>query len=342
MQYLSRAPLRVSFAGGGTDVSPYPETAGGAVLSVAINRFCRAVLAPRRDGLVFVRSLDYGVSHVFPIDRVPDLTGPLALTGAVLRAAGDLGSGLDLVSASEAAPGSGLGASSALVVAILGAVRAWQGRPWTNAQLAELAYRVERIDLGLSGGRQDQYAAVFGGLNFLEFLPGRTIVNRLQLPRGVDDGLKASLLLCYTGKGHPNEDLIGQQVASFRAGERKVVAALEHLKELAVVMKQALERGDLESFAGLLAQGWEHKKALADGISDPAIDRMYQAALDAGALGGKLLGSGGGGHLLLFCPPSSRARVVGAVQGHGCREVPFDFSPGGVEATISGGDPVAS
>jgi D-glycero-alpha-D-manno-heptose-7-phosphate kinase len=335
---LSRAPLRISFAGGGTDVSPYPETRGGAVLSTAINRFCHASLTPRHDGLVKLKSLDYGVSLSCPVDRLgmETASGPLGLLIAILRAAGDLSSGLELVVGSEAAPGSGLGASSALVVAVLGAIGAWRGRGWTQGDLAELAYRVERLDLGLSGGRQDQYAASFGGVNFFEFLCGCTVVNRLSVPSRVMHELHSNLLLCYTGKGHPQTDIIGKQVAAFRAGEQKVTAALDRLKELAMEMRDALECADLDTFAELMAQGWEHKKSLADGISDSAIDHMYSAALNAGAQGGKLLGSGGGGHLLVYCRPGRRQDVIRAVRGAGGREVTFGFHEAGVQAEECG------
>lgn len=342
MSYLSRAPMRVSFAGGGTDVSPYPETRGGAVLSAAITRHCHASLTPRQDGIVSIRSLDYGIGLAAPRDRLPQVSrGPLGLLLAILRAAGDLGRGLDLVVASEAAPKSGLGASSALVVAVLGAVRVWQERPWTDGEIAELAYYIERVDAGVSGGRQDQYAAAFGGFNFMEFLPEQTVVNRLHLPPDVAGRLRAGLLLCFTGKAHPETDLIRRQVASFKAGDPKVLKALDRLKELAGSMREALVKGDLTGFAGLLAEGWEHKKALAEGISDPAIDAMYRAAVEAGALGGKLLGSGGGGHLLLCCPPDRRDQVKQAVAALGATEVPFAFSPTGVQVRSLAGETCA-
>lgn len=342
MSFFSRAPMRVSFAGGGTDVSPYPETRGGAVLSMAISRFCHASLTPRGDANVNIRLLDYGNVLTVPVDRLPDINGgPLAPLVATLRAAGDLERGFDLVVASEAAPKSGLGASSALVVAVLGAIRAWKGSPWTDGEVAELAYRAERLDAGQSGGRQDQYAAAFGGLNFFEFLPERTLVNPIHLSCEVAAELQANLLLCFTGKPHPKEDLIQKQVSSFRAGDPKVLSALDRLKELAVSMREALMRGDLAGFAWLLSEGWEYKKSLAEGITDQGIDRMYQAAVKAGALGGKLLGSGGGGHLLLYCPPERREHVVRQVAALGGSEVPFTFSPAGVQARHLAGETYA-
>jgi D-glycero-alpha-D-manno-heptose-7-phosphate kinase len=331
--------MRVSFAGGGTDVSPYPETRGGAVLSVAVNRFCHASLTPRTDSLLSIKSLDYGHSLTIPAGHIGEYGGgPLAFLVAALRAAGDLEGGLDLVVASEAAPRSGLGASSAMTVAVLGAIRAWKERRWTDGDIAELAYRAERLDAGQSGGRQDQYAAAFGGFNYFEFLGDRTLVNPVNLHPEVAGQLQANLLLCFTGKPHPEEDLIQKQVSSFRAGDPSVLRSLDGLKGLAAAMRHALTQGDLDDFAKLLDLGWEFKKSLADGITDGTIDEMYQAAMNAGAQGGKLLGSGGGGHLLLFCPPEKRGQVLERIVDLGATEVSFSFCHAGVQALYQAGE----
>ncbi len=331
MVYRSRAPLRVSFAGGGTDVSPYPETKGGAVLSTAITRFCHATLRPRRDGLVRIASQDYGRALTFPADRIPPADGNLDLLKGTVRGAGDLGSGCDILVRSDVAPGSGLGASSALVVAALAVLHAWQGGRPTGHELAEQAFRVERVDLGISGGRQDQYAAAFGGFNYIEFLPSQTVVHPLCLPRALLNELQYHLLLWYTGENHPARDITAAQVEAYRAGEGTVVDSLDELKNLAVAMHRAILSYDLRTFGRLLAEGWEHKKRLASGISTGRIDALYMAARSAGATGGKLLGSGGGGHILLFCPDGAKARVTQALSQLGGSEAPMEFCRQGVD-----------
>jgi len=328
--------LRISFAGGGTDVPPYPETKGGAVLSTAITRYCRVTLRPRADGKVRVASQDYDIALTFPADRVPPNDGRLDLIKGVLRAAGDLDRGCDLLVRSDVAPGSGLGASSSLVIAALAVVHAWKRIELKRYDLAELAYKIERLDLRMSGGKQDQYAAAYGGFNYIEFLGRTTRVCPLYLPRPVLNELDHHLLLWYTGESHPERDLIGEQAEAFRAGKEAVADSLDELKQIASEMRDALEDGNLRLFGRLMAQGWECKKRLADGITTGRIDELYNAACHAGAAGGKLLGSGGGGHLLLFCPDGTRARVVNALAARGGHEVPLGFCRHGVDVWEAG------
>jgi D-glycero-alpha-D-manno-heptose-7-phosphate kinase len=335
----SKAPLRISLAGGGTDVSPYPEEKGGAVLNCTIDKFAYATLEHDPDGPpgVSVHSLDYNVSINYA--RGDDLTynGELDLVKAALRVLHPLesqeksGGQLRLFLHSDAPPGTGLGSSSTMCVALVGAFQRWLRQPWTPYQVAELAYRIEREELGIRGGRQDQYAAAFGGFNFIEFSGPTTIVNPLKIPAEVQNELAYRLLLCYTGTSHYSNDIIERQQNSYRAGRPDTVRALDATKDLAVAMKNELLRGHLDEMGELLDRGWQHKKQFTDGISTDQIDRFYSRAREAGALGGKLVGSGGGGYILLFCDFARRAQVARAVTEVGGRVVDFALEPNGLQ-----------
>ncbi len=338
----SKAPLRISLAGGGTDVSPYPEERGGAVLNCTIDKFAYATLhhEPVGTGRVTVRSLDYNLSVDY--ERPEDLAynGELDLVKAALRvlrpsAGGNGGDGdLELFLHSDAPPGTGLGSSSTMCVALVGAFQRWLRQPWTPYEVAELAYRIERQELGMRGGRQDQYAAAFGGFNFIEFHADKTIVNPLKIPPDVVNELAYRLLLCYTGTSRTrnfSDDLMLRQQESFRTHRPDTVQALDATKALAVSMKNELLRGHLDEMGRLLDEGWQFKKRFTDGISNEQIDTFYNRAREAGALGGKLVGAGGGGYILLFCDFARRAQVAKAVEKLGGRVVDFALEMNGLQ-----------
>jgi D-glycero-alpha-D-manno-heptose-7-phosphate kinase len=333
----SKAPLRISFAGGGTDVSPYPEEKGGAVLNCTIDKFAYATLQAREaaESTTTVHSLDYNVRHDYEKEEDLVYNGELDLVKAALRLIrpGDRGNtqrALEMFLHSDAPPGTGLGSSSTMCVAIVGLFQQFLREPWTPYEVAELAYRIEREELGMKGGRQDQYAAAFGGFNFMEFNGKQTIVNPLRIGPEVTNELAYRLLLCYTGTGHYSNDIIAQQQANYAEKRRSTVDALDATKRLAVDMKNELLRGNIDEMGRLLDEGWQLKKQFTDGISNDRIDSFYQHARDAGALGGKLVGSGGGGYILLFCDFQRRANVAKAVHDAGGRVVDFSLEPVGV------------
>ena len=328
----AKAPLRISFAGGGTDVSPYPEERGGVVLNCTIDKYAYATLEcqPNGKGSTGVHSLDYGVTanYAKPDDLV--YNGELDLVKAAIKLLrpeqGDAAHDeLDLFLHSDAPPGTGLGSSSTMTVAVVGAFQRYLRQPWTLYEVAELAYRIEREELGIKGGRQDQYAATFGGFNFIEFTGARTIVNPLKIPTETLNELAYRLLLCYTGTSHYSNDIIERQQRNFQEKRKETVEALDATKQLAIDMKNELLRGNLDEMGRLLDEGWKFKKQFTEGISNAQIDGFYARAREAGALGGKLVGSGGGGYILLFCDFARRANVAQAVQQVGGRVV--DFSP---------------
>ncbi|MCI4349679.1 MAG: GHMP kinase [Thermoplasmata archaeon] len=334
----SKAPLRISFAGGGTDVSPYPEEKGGAVLNCTIDKFAYATLSAREggEGAAKVHSLDYNLKADFgsPDDLV--FNGELDLVKAalrVLRPSGDRGKAVDsleLFLHSDAPPGTGLGSSSTMSVALVGAFQQYLKEPWTPYEVAELAYKIERDELGIRGGRQDQYAAAFGGFNFMEFNGRTTVVNPLRIPSDILNELAYRLLLCYTGTSHYSNDIIVRQQASYTERRGETGNALDATKRLAVDMKNELLRGRIDEMGRLLDEGWQLKKQFTEGISTDRIDAIYAKAREAGALGGKLVGAGGGGYLLLFCNFERRANVAKALTDLGGRVVDFALEPNGL------------
>jgi D-glycero-alpha-D-manno-heptose-7-phosphate kinase len=328
------APLRISFAGGGTDVPPYPATYGGAVLSATIDRCATADLRPRADGDYHVESLDLMARAAFAPHELT-FNGHLDLVKAVLRelASSRPGRGLDLTLATDAPPGSGLGSSSALVVAMLAAVGAATGRRWSPAELARTAYQVERVDLKIEGGMQDQYAAAFGGLNFIEFHgEDRVDVQPLHVPGEVLEELERSLLLAWSGQSRTDGGILRRQVDGVLAGSAESLATLGALKALAETMRDALLGGDLATFAEGLHQGWKQKRRLATGIATPHLDELYAVGRAAGAAAGKVLGAGGGGFMLFSTPPGRRERVTQALEAAGAPCAPVRFDLRGVQA----------
>jgi len=327
MLIRSKAPLRISFCGGGTDVSPYLEERGGVVLSVTIDKYAYATLHPRDDRSITVRSLDYDFVAKYNLEEPLPYDGNLDLVKAVINHLnkGNNTQGLDFFLHSDAPPGSGLGASSTLVVSLIGLFKHWLHLPLTNYEIAELAYKIERVDMGIKGGKQDQYAATFGGFNFIEFYKDATIVNPLRIPADILNELHYSLLLCYTGKTRLSAGIIETQVRNYVQRKEDVIRAMDELKSIAIAMKNALLRGRLTEFGALLHEAWENKKKMAQQISNPFIDELYETARKNGALGGKVSGAGGGGYMFFYCPFDRKHLVAEALEKLGAQVVDFNF-----------------
>lgn len=302
----ARAPLRISFAGGGTDVAPFPEREGGAVLSATINSFAYSTLRPRTDGRITVQSLDFGYSIGFGVDDPVVYDGRLDLPKAAIRRilrhpGARETTGFDLFLHTMAPPGSGLGSSSAVMVCIITLVAEHCGVHLGPYEVAEHAYALERVDLGIPGGYQDQYAAAFGGFNFIEFGRDHVVVNPLRVPAATVHELEHNMLLVYTGRTRVSDHIIEDQRDRYETGNVDALNGLRRQKELAVAMKTALLRGRVDEFGTLLGQAWVEKRRMSDRISTPLIDEAVETALAAGALGGKVTGAGGGGHLIFVC-----------------------------------------
>jgi D-glycero-alpha-D-manno-heptose-7-phosphate kinase len=329
--YRAKAPLRVSFAGGGTDVAPFPARDGGLVLSATINRYAYGSLSPRRDEAISVESVDFGIREDYASDGELTLDGRLQLIKTAIRKLGRPGApGFDLFLHTNAPPGSGLGSSSAVMVALIGVLKEFHQMPLTDYDIARLAYVVEREDVGIKGGLQDQYAATFGGFNFIEFHADHVVVNPLRIPKDVIHELEHNMLLCYTGRTRTADHIIDDQTRRFEAGDDSALQGLRMQKQLAVDMKNALLQRRLNEFGDLLGTAWSYKKQMSPHITTEFIDEAYDLAMRHGALGGKVTGAGGGGFMLFFCPFQRKHHVAEALIGLGAEVSEFEFTTEGL------------
>ncbi len=328
----SKSPLRISFAGGGTDVLPYVAERGGVVLSATIDKYAYASLRLCAENSITVTSLDFDLAIKHVLDKPLPYDGNLDLVKAVINHLYQRGSeqGMQVFLHSDAPPGSGLGSSSTLVVTLIGLFKHWQHLPLTNYEIADLAYRIERIDMGIKGGKQDQYAATFGGFNFIEFHRDVTIVNPLRIDGDLLSELQYNLLLCYTGRTRLSGGIIDTQIQNYVDRNEDVVQAMDELKQITVALKNALLRGKLNEFGDLLNEAWVNKKKMARQISNADIEELYSVARRLGALGGKVTGAGGGGYMFFYCPFDRKHLIAEALESLGARIVPFNFDLNGL------------
>jgi D-glycero-alpha-D-manno-heptose-7-phosphate kinase len=324
----AKAPLRVSFAGGGSDVPPFPEREGGLVLSATINRYAYGALVPRDDSQIGLQSVDFGLSLNYGVDEEIIFDGRLDLAKAAIRKLGR--GGFDLFLHSNAPVGSGLGSSSAVMVTLIGLLQEYHRQALTDYEIAQLAFDLERKALGIKCGLQDQYAATFGGFNFIEFEADRVIVNPLRISRDVVHELEHNMLLCFTGKTRSSDHIIEDQTNRWTGGDELALAGLRAGKELAVAMKNALLQRRLNDFGELLGAAWEEKKKMSPRISNDFIDTAYDEARRHGALGGKVTGAGGGGYVLFYCPFRRKHHVANALLAMNVEVNEFEFTANGL------------
>jgi D-glycero-alpha-D-manno-heptose-7-phosphate kinase len=326
------APLRISFVGGGTDFPHWYRDHGGAVLSTTIDHVVRVTATPRNDRAVRVRSLDLGQLVQYQLDEGPEYDGVMDLAKAAIDRMG-LDTGLDVDIESEAPPGSGLGGSSALVTAVVAALACLAEISLSCEDVARLSYAIERDDLGISGGWQDQYAAAFGGFNLIEFDREGARVTPVDVGPDALEELRKHLLLCYTGRVRRDVGLIDRQIAMFEAGREETLLGMKQLQEMAYVMRDAVESGDMARLGALLGEAFGAKRRMNPHIAEGTpIEAMLAAASAAGSTGGKICGAGGGGYLLIAAPPEARAAVRAALESMGGQFAPFEVDPQGVRA----------
>jgi len=334
----SRAPLRLGLAGGGTDLSPYCDQYGGAVLNVTIDRYAFASIEPSLDGRVHFQARDLGIEESFPANSKSISGARLQLHAGVMQriVSQYLGGKCPAIKIStmvDAPMGSGLGSSSALVVALVEAFRTLANLPLGPYEIARIAYEVERLQLNLAGGKQDHYAAAFGGINFIEFLQDdRVIVNPLRVQRDHFNELQMSLITCFTGVSRRSDAIITEQQRSMKEANAASIESLHQLKHDAVEMKRALLAGEVSYMADLLNRSWRAKKRTAAGISTERIEELLDYAFKQGALGAKVSGAGGGGFLMLIVDPERRFDVLKALNMAGAVATGADFTPRGVES----------
>jgi D-glycero-alpha-D-manno-heptose-7-phosphate kinase len=334
----SKAPLRLGLAGGGTDVSPFCDLHGGSVLNATIDMHAFCTIEVTDDDKVVFLAADREEYEEHDATSELPLDGGLILHRAVYNSIVrrfNRGKALSfrMTTYSDAVAGSGLGSSSTLVVAMIKAFVEWMNLPLGEYDIARLAYLIERKEAGLSGGKQDQYAATFGGINFIEFFADeRVIVNPLRIKQWVINELENSFVLFYTGSSRDSAKIIDEQIKNTHEKKKKSVDAMIELKEDALLMKECILKGDFITFARYLGKSWEAKKRMASSITNPMIDAMYQLALDAGAYGGKVSGAGGGGFMMLMCDPARRMQLVEALNGQEGCIMNFHFTKHGTQA----------
>ena len=337
MIYRSKAPLRIGLAGGGTDVSPYCDLYGGAILNATISLYAHATIEPMEERRILLETNDRNESESYDFSNNLPVTGKLDLLKGVynriVKDYGEVRCGFKLSTFVDAPAGSGLGTSSTLVVAIIGAFTEMLRLPLGEYDIAHYAYEIERKDLQLAGGRQDQYAATFGGVNFMEFYEGdKVIVNPLRIKQQYLFELENNLVLYYTSTSRESARIIEQQSKNVVAKQGDSIEAMHQLKQQSQMMKEALLKGRLNEFGDILDYGYQQKRKMAEGISNPLMEEIYETAKAAGATGGKISGAGGGGFMIFYCPGTTKYNVIKSLGRFGGHHKNYQFTEHGLKS----------
>jgi D-glycero-alpha-D-manno-heptose-7-phosphate kinase len=337
---IARAPVRISFAGGGTDLESYYAEFGGLVVSATVDKYFYVFLSVNRRDNIQIMSSDYQTFHRQHAGEEMLWDGDLALPRAVLSHF-SIHEGLSMFLASQVPPGTGLGSSSTVTVAIIKAVSSLLDLGLSKRQIAEAACTIEIDKLGMPIGKQDQYAAAYGGINAIAFSRGGVEVEPLTLAPRTLEMLESHILLFYTGEARQSAQTLATQRAATLAGDPKVLESLHAIKAMAQDVKRCFVRGRLEAFGEILHDTWQRKKQLAAGISNRAIDDYYEAARAHGAVGGKISGAGGGGFLMLYCPSRRAAAVTAALERMGLKRMDFSIDFDGARILVNNAIPFA-
>lgn len=332
----SKAPLRIGLAGGGTDVSPYSDIYGGCILNATTSLYAYTDIIPNNSNTIRFFLQDKSEKYEYKSEMSLPINGEIDLIKAIynriIKEFNLEALSFDLHTYVDAPPGSGLGTSSTLVVSIIGAFTEWLSLPLGEYDIANLAYSIEREDLKLEGGKQDQYAATFGGFNFMEFYSdNKVIVNPLRVKSRTLNELSRNIVLYYTETSRQSSDIIKMQQENVKNKNSKSLEAMHKIKEQAILMKEALLRNDLDEIGRILNIGWEYKKNMAKGISTKLFEDVYNSAINAGAIGGKISGAGGGGYIFFYCPENTRYNVIQALSKFGGKVRRFEFTKSGLE-----------
>lgn len=336
MIYRSKAPLRIGLAGGGTDVSPYSDIYGGAILNATISLYANATIEPLAESRIILQAMDRNEEQQFDWSSELPLDGKLdLLKGIYNRIQKDYSigtQGFRLSTFVDAPAGSGLGTSSTLVVAIIGAFAEMLRLPMGEYDMAHYAYEIERKDLSLAGGKQDQYAATFGGVNFMEFYgEDKVIVNPLRIKQQYLFELENNLLLYYTSTSRESAEIIKKQSRNVVNKKDSSIEAMHQLKEQARLMKEALLKGKLHEIGEILNFGFQQKRLMAEGITNPLMEDIYETAIKAGATGGKISGAGGGGFMIFYCPKNTKYSVIKSLERFGGQHKNYQFVEHGLK-----------
>ena len=336
MIYRSKAPLRIGLAGGGTDVSPYSDLYGGAILNATLSLYAHASIEPLPENKIILEANDrneteeHELKNELPINSHLDLLK--GVYNCIQKDYGQIKTGFKLSTFVDAPAGSGLGTSSTLVVAIIGAFAEMMRLPLGEYDIAHYAYHIERNYLKLAGGKQDQYAATFGGVNFMEFYgEDKVIVNPLRIKQHYLFELENNLVLYYTSTSRESARIIEQQSKNVVSKKEQSIEAMHQLKQQAQMMKEALLKGRLHEFGEILDFGYQQKRKMAEGISNTLMEDIYETAKNAGATGGKISGAGGGGFMIFYCPGTSKYKVIKSLERFGGYHKNYQFVEHGLK-----------
>ncbi|MFQ5406823.1 MAG: GHMP kinase [Anaerolineales bacterium] len=333
---IARAPVRISFGGGGTDLPAYAHTYGGAVVSTTIDKYVYVVMTVQPSPDLQILSSDYRTFFRHTGGEVLFWEGELNLPKAILHEY-DIHQGVSMFLASEVPPGTGLGSSSTVSVACIKAVSAARGDNIDKRAVAEMACHVEIDKLKMPIGYQDQYAASYGGFNWFEFTADGNRAESIRMPAGFTQQLQRRLLLFFTGQARDSTKILARQSDNTKKKGSPALEALHAVRAMADRMRACLESGDSELFGRLLHEGWEQKKKFASGVSNPRVDELYDAARAAGAMGGKLAGAGGGGFMMLYCEAGRQEAVTTAMEAAGLQRMNYNFENGGARVLLNAG-----
>jgi D-glycero-alpha-D-manno-heptose-7-phosphate kinase len=330
MIYRSKAPLRIGLAGGGTDVSPYSDLYGGAILNATVSLYAHATIEPLDNNQIILTAVDRQEEEQFDFTNELPINGKLNLLKGVYnriqKDQGQIKTGFQLSTFVDAPAGSGLGTSSTLVVTVIGAFAEMLKLPMGEYDMAHYAYEIERKDLNLAGGKQDQYAATFGGVNFMEFYANdKVVVNPLRIKQQNLFELENNLLLYYTATNRDSGKIIEQQAKNVVNKNESSIDAMHYLKQQAQMMKEALLKGRLNEIGEILDFGFQQKRKMAEGISNPLMEEIYESAKAAGATGGKISGAGGGGFMIFYCPGTTKYKVIKSLEKFGGQHRNYQF-----------------
>jgi D-glycero-alpha-D-manno-heptose-7-phosphate kinase len=333
---IARAPVRLSFFGGGTDLPDYFERYGGAVLSTSLNRYVYVIMNVNEQSALQITSSDYRMFYRHPPGEPLLWDGDLSLPRAVLKHFG-VEHGVSIFLSSEVPPGTGLGSSSSVTVALVKAISTACGQKLSKAEVARMACQVEIERLQKPIGVQDQYASAFGGFNWMTFDASQIRVEPLSISAEAVGHLESHLLMMFTGASHDSAQILSHQRKASHNRDARVIESLQAVYDLAQRARRLLTAGEVDQFGALLDEAWQHKKRFAPGVTNERIDECYTVARNNGALGGKIAGAGGGGFLVLYCEDGAVDRVAGALAAQGLQRMDFHFEKDGARVLFNAG-----
>ena len=330
LYYRSKSPVRISFGGGGSDTSLFFLKNKGAVINATVSLFTHSILKTRSDSKIIFNSNDLNDSIQFSnIEEMINYDGKFGLIKSIIQAVNPK-YGFELYIDSDYPMNSGLGGSAVVASSILGCFNQLRMDKWDQYEISEIAYQAERLHLGVHGGWQDQYATVFGGLNFMELNKKQNVINPIRLSNDIMLQLEDSLVLCYTGTTHDSGNIHLDQKKKTK--EKDVNNRIIKNVELTYKMRNLLLKGNLDQFGKCLDMAWQLKKSFSSKISNKFLNNVYDKALKNGAYGGKLLGAGGGGYFLFYCSSNNRNRLISWINKSKFTYTPISFENKGLQS----------